>query len=404
MVLPTLRVAVLASAWFLASAAGAFDLTLTPFAAGLSLPVGLAHAGDTRLFVLERSGRIRIILSGGTVLATPFLNISARVDSGGLEEGLLGLAFHPDYATNGYFYVNYTATTGRTRISRFTVTADPNVADPASEDILLTVNQPFGNHNAGAINFGPDGYLYVPLGDGGSGGDPLNNGQNPATILGKITRIDVDSGAGGSAPDCSGVGSGNYTIPASNPLVDGAGGTCDEIWALGLRNPWRSSFDRLTGDLWIGDVGQGTWEEIDRQPAASTGGENYGWRCYEGDHPFNLSGCGPMGSYTSPVFEYVHSGNGCSVTGGYVYRGSLFPTLAGRYLLTDWCTGYFWDLAPAGGGGYTATRHTELAASGYVAFGEDSSGELYVVNTSTGTVSLLGSDPVPVTLMRWSIE
>ncbi len=257
-------------------------------------------------------------------------------------------------------------------VRRFSVTADLNVADPASEDILLTVGQPFSNHNAGAINFGPDGYLYVPLGDGGSGSDPFDLGQSPTTILGKITRIDVDSGPG-SAPDCSGVGSGNYTVPASNPLVDGAGGTCDEIWALGLRNPWRSSFDRLTGDLWIGDVGQLTWEEVDRQPAASAGGENYGWRCYEGNHPFNLAGCGPIGSYDFPVFEYAHSGNGCSVTGGYVYRGSQFPTLAGRYLLADYCTGNFWDLAPSRRGGYTATRHTELAAFGYVAFGEVSS-------------------------------
>jgi len=378
----------------------AFDLTLTPLASGLTEPVGLANAGDSRLFALESQGVIRIIQSNGTVIATPFLDLTDRVDSSDFEEGLLGLAFHDNYATNGFFYVNYTATDGRTRISRFSVTADPSIADPASEDILLTVDLPTNIHHAGAIAFGPDGFLYIPMGDGGGQGDPLNNAQSLSTLLGKIVRIDVDSGPPGSVADCSGAGSGNYTVPVSNPLVDGNGGTCDEIWALGLRNPWRSSFDRSTGDLWIGDVGLSSYEEIDRQPAGSAGGENYGWRCYEGDHTFNTAGCDPIGSYTFPVFEYLHSDNdGCAVIGGFVYRGSQFPTLAGRYLLTDFCTGYFWDLAPENHGSYTATRHTELAGSGNVAFGEDASGELYIVNITAGTVSLLGSDPVGITVL-----
>jgi uncharacterized repeat protein (TIGR01451 family) len=369
----------------------ALNLGLSTFATGLSQPVGIAHAGpgDDRLYVVEQAGTIKIVSAEGTVLPVPFLDITDRVDSSSNEEGLLGLAFHPEYVTNGYFYVNYTHTTGeirRTRISRFSVTGDPNIADPESEDILLTVEQPYPNHNAGDILFGPDGYLYVPLGDGGSAGDPDDNAQNLALLLGKISRIDVDA-AGGSPPDCPGTGSGHYTVPDGNPLADGPGGTCDEIWAIGLRNPWRSSFDRLTGDLLIGDVGQNTWEEIDFQPASSTGGENYGWRCYEGNHPYNTAGCGPIDDYTFPVFEYSHA-DGCSVTGGYVYRGSRYPAMYGRYLLADYCSGNFWDLAFVDGG-WQATQHTNLATFGYVAFGEDTQGELYVVNRATGTVYAL---------------
>ena len=230
---------------------GGLNLSLDPFATGLNKPVVLAHAGDTRLFAVQQGGIIKIIQANGTVLSTPFLDISDRVDDSDNEEGLLGLTFHPDYATNGYFYVNYTHTDGssvrRTRISRFEVTANPNVADPNSEEILLTVVQPEWNHNAGDIHFGPDGFLYVPLGDGGGGGDTNNYAQTMTTILGKISRIDVDQGTG-AAPDCVGQGTGNYTIPNSNPFVNGAGGQCDEIWAVGVRNPWRTSFDRPTGD------------------------------------------------------------------------------------------------------------------------------------------------------------
>jgi len=367
----------------------ALDLALVAFATGFDDPLGVTNAGsgDDRLFVVEQGGVIKIVHPDGTVLPTPFLDISGRVDSSSNEEGLLGLTFHPDYASNGYFYLNYTHTSfniRRTRISRFSVSDDPNVADPDSESILLTVRQPQANHNAGDIHFGPDGYLYVPLGDGGGAGDTGNNAQNLSLLLGKIARIDVDSGSG-SAPDCQGGGTGNYTIPPTNPLVDGAGGTCDEIWAIGLRNPWRSSFDRLTGDLYIGDVGQNDWEEINYQPVNAGGGENYGWRCYEGDHAFNTDGCGPMINYTFPIFEYNQTDNGCTVIGGYVYRGSQYPAMYGHYLLADYCSGNFWDLAPDGGG-WQATKHTNLSGFGYVAFGEDASGELYVVNISSNTL------------------
>jgi glucose/arabinose dehydrogenase len=366
-------------------------LSLSLFASGLNEPVGVYHAGsgDGRLFVVERSGVIRIVQPDGTVVPTPFLNITSRVDSSSGEEGLLGLAFHPNYPTGGYFYVNYTNSTGgvlRTRISRFTVTGNPNIADPNSEVILLTVTQPFSNHNAGDIHFGPDGYLYIPLGDGGSGGDPNNNAQNTSTLLGKVTRIDVNSGPG-SPPDCKGLGSGNYSVPSTNPLVNGPGSACDEIWAIGLRNPWRSSFDRLTGDLYLADVGQNAWEEIDVQPANSPRGKNYGWRCYEGNHAYDTSGCGPVSNYTFPIFEYSHGDGSCSVTGGYVYRGTQYPAMYGHYILTDYCTGNFWDLVTNGPNGWQATEHTNLTAFGFVSFGEDSNGELYVVNINSGSLS-----------------
>jgi glucose/arabinose dehydrogenase len=371
----------------------AVTLTLSVIASGLTKPIGVynAGAGDDRLFVIEQAGRIRIVQPtrpNGAVLPAPFLDLTDRVESGGNEEGLLGVAFHPDYARTGYVYVNYTNATGGvlwTRISRFSVTADRNVADPKSEKILLTVTQPFPNHNAGDLHFGPDGYLYIPLGDGGSGGDPNNNAQTATTLLGKITRIDVDARAG-APPDCVGEGTGGYTIPLTNPMVDGPGQSCDEIWALGLRNPWRSSFDRLTGDFYLADVGQEKWEEIDLQPAGAPGGENYGWRCYEGTHEYNTAGCDSLEQDTAPIFEYAHEGGHCSVIGGYVYRGVRFPILAGRYLFTDYCSGTFWDLVPNGSGGWTATPHANLAAMGYTSFGEDSTGELYVVNREKGTL------------------
>ncbi len=374
-------------------AASPVTLSLAQFATGLHGPVGASNAGrgDPRLFVIEQAGIVRIVESNGTVSPTPFLDISTRVRSTGNEQGLLGLAFHPSYAANARFYVNYTGNSGHTHISQFSVTGNPDAADPNSEDILLTVNQPSDNHNAGDMHFGPDGLLYVPLGDGGGSGDPGNNAQNVGTLLGKVVRIDVDSG-GGTGPDCQGQGSGHYTIPSSNPFVDGAGGTCDEIWATGLRNPWRSSFDRLTGDFFIADVGQNQWEEINFQPAGSQGGQNYGWRCYEGTHPFNTAGCRPMNSFTFPILEYQHGGGDCSVTGGYVYRGTAFPLLFGRYVLTDFCTGNFWDILPDGAGGWQITQHTNLRTFGYVSFGEDSAGELYVIHRGNGTLSRLQSN------------
>ena len=349
--------------------------------AGFDRPVSLAQAGDGRLFVVEKAGRIKIITPSGAVLPTSFLDISARVDSSENEEGLLGLTFHPNHPTDPRFFVNYTYTINETRYSRissFTITGNPDVANPDSENVLLTVVQPEKNHNAGDLHFSPaDGYLYIPLGDGGGSGDPNNLAQNQTTLLGKIVRIDVNRGPG-SAPDCVGNGSGDYTIPASNPFADGPGGNCDETWASGLRNPWRSSFDRQTGDFWLGDVGQGAWEEVNFQPASSIGGENYGWRCYEGNAPFNSADCGASSSYTFPAFDYSSIGD-CSVIGGYVYRGRTYPEMVGHYLFTDFCTGNFWDIIPNGSSGWTVTQHTNLTGFGYVAFGEDHNGELYLI-------------------------
>ena len=379
---------------------GDLILGLSQFATGLDDPVGITNAGDDRLFVIERDGRVRIIGPAGTVVPAPFLDITERVDASHSEEGLLGIAFHPDYSDNGFFFLNYTNTTGttrRTRISRFTVTANTAIADPGSEVILLTVTQPVHNHNAGHIMFGPDGYLYVPLGDGGGGGDSQNNAQTPGLLLGKVSRLDIDSGPG-TAPDCVGLGSGNYTVPADNPFVDGPGSTCDEIWFLGLRNPWQSSFDSLNGDLYIGDVGQGTWEEVNIEPAGSTGGTNYGWRCYEGNHPYNTAGCGPMGQYTFPIFEYSHADGNCSVVGGYVYRGKAYPDMVGHYLLTDYCTGTFRELYWADLEGWMATEHNNLEAYGFAAFGEAADGELYVANNVNGIIyHLEDRRPIPIT-------
>ena len=269
------------------------QIELVSFATGFSNPVAIENAGDTRLFVAEQDGLIRIVSSTGTVNATPFLNLTSLVNSSGNEQGLLGLAFHPDYSTNGYFFINYTASNGSTQISRFSVDGlNSDLGDPASEYQILNIPQPYTNHNGGDLNFGPDGYLYIGTGDGGSGGDPGNRAQDPQELLGKMLRIDVDSGS-------------PYSIPITNPFV-GDGSTLDEIWALGMRNPWRFTFDAQTGDMYIADVGQNIWEEIDMQPASSTGGENYGWRCYEASATFNLAGgCPSASELTFPVYEYT---------------------------------------------------------------------------------------------------
>ncbi|NJL95643.1 MAG: PQQ-dependent sugar dehydrogenase [Anaerolineae bacterium] len=288
-------------------------------------PVYLTHAGDARLFVVEKAGRI-LILEGGQVRSVPFLDIEARVTSSGSEQGLLSLAFPPDYATSGLFYVYYnTGPAGDSVVARYRVSAaDPNQADPASETRILEVPQPFPNHNGGLLKFGPDGYLYIGLGDGGSAGDPQNHGQDPATLLGTLLRLDVSDP---SVP---------YRIPPDNPFVDDPT-RAPEIWAYGLRNPWRFSFDRATGHLFIGDVGQGGWEEINHQVAGSPGGENYGWNLYEGDERFADRAAPPGAELVFPVATYAH-GNlldprraHCSVTGGYVYRGAALPELQGTY-------------------------------------------------------------------------
>ncbi len=334
---------------------------------GLVRPLGIAHAGDGsgRLFLLEQAGRVRIH-DGSQLRPTPFLDITSLVTCCA-EQGLLGLAFHPDYAANGTFFVSYTNLAGSWVIARYRVSADPDVADAGSGEVLLTVAQPFTNHNGGHLAFGPDGLLYAASGDGGGAGDPQNNGQRLDTLLGKILRIDVN---GGSA----------YAIPPGNPFGD-------EIWSYGLRNPWRFSFDRLTGDLWIGDVGQDDWEEIDFEPAGSAGGRNYGWRFKEGSQCFDPpSGCDP-GGLVDPVLEYGH-GLGCSVTGGHRYRGPAMPGRRGTYFYGDFCSGRLWGATPAAAG---AWKSVELADTSFQisSFGEDEAGEVYLADLSGGEIHRL---------------
>jgi glucose/arabinose dehydrogenase len=330
-----------------------------PFVSGLQRPVDLQADGSGRLFVIEKTGLIRII-QDGQLLGASFLDITDRVNNSGNEMGLLGLAFHPQYSQNGFFYVNYTGSGGNTFLSRFQATSD--TANPNSEKILLTVDQPFPNHNGGTLNFGPDGYLYAGLGDGGAAGDPFGNGQSLNTLLGKILRIDVNNGD-------------PYAIPADNPFGD-------EIWAYGLRNPWRMSFDKLTGDLYIGDVGQGTWEEIDFLPAGSLGGTNFGWDFREGAHEY--SGTAPAG-LVDPIAEYSHSEGGCSVTGGYVYRGGM-TEWNGIYLYGDYCTGFIWGLIRSDNGWQKQLLFD--ADVTITSFGQDESGEIYLLSDSGGIYRL----------------
>jgi glucose/arabinose dehydrogenase len=354
------------------------QLELQPFASGLESPLGIVHAGDDRLFVIQQRGLIRIIDPEGNVADTPFLDLSGTVSQAGFETGLLGLAFHPEYNQNGYFFVNYTRETdGASVVSRFSADeGNPDLADTGSEVILFTVDQPFGNHNGGQVLFGPDGYLYIALGDGGSGGDPENNAQDPSTLLGKMLRIDVDTD-----------NENGYSIPPDNPFA-GDETTLDEIWALGLRNPWRNSFDRYTGDFWIADVGQSDREEVNFQPAGSAGGENYGWRCYEGTMEFNLEGCEDAENYVFPVFEYGHPDETeCtgSITGGYVYRGAIYNGMFATYLAADFCTGVFYHVSRANGefeGGELITYNEQEITS----FGEDRYGELYLVLIGSGEI------------------
>jgi len=352
-------------------------------ATGLDAPVQATHAGDGsgRLFIVERGGRI-LVHDGAEVLAEPLLDIRGRVrsGSGNSERGLLSVAFHPRYRENGFFFVNYTGLDGATVVSRFESTENRNRANVDSETMFLRVSQPFGNHNGGQLQFGPDGFLYVGMGDGGSGGDPGNRAQNRQNLLGKMLRLDVDQGA--------------PARPAAGNPFENTDETLDEIWALGLRNPWRFSFDRQTGDLWIGDVGQGNVEEISFQPAGSAGGENYGWRRMEGSDCFNPGSNCNDGSLTLPRYEYRQDSGRCSVTGGYVYRGAL-PQFYGLYFFGDFCTGEIW----ARGGDdrfFTAEfgpLDTPFAIS---SFGEDEAGELYVVDLGGGVYRLTGPRAAPV--------
>ncbi len=356
----------------LPAAAGAgvpSGLRLERVATCLDDPVAVTHAGDGRLFVTLQAGRV-VVIEDGRVLPRPFLDITGRVGSGG-ERGLLSVAFHPRYAANGFFFVDYTNNSGDTVIARYSVSGNPDVASPASEVILMTLDQPFSNHNGGQLQFGPDGFLYVGTGDGGSGDDPECHAQDPQSLLGKILRIDVDRGT----PPF-------FAVPPDNPFV-GVAGIRDEIWALGLRNPWRFSFDRTRGDLFIGDVGQGSREEVSFQPASSGGGENYGWKMMEGNLcrnqssgcPSPLPACGSA-AYTAPILEYWNAGGECAVTGGYVYRGEAIAGLAGRYLYGDFCSGAVWA-AERAGASWRAER-LPFAAPGLTSFGEDSAGEIYL--------------------------
>ncbi|QIE60696.1 T9SS type A sorting domain-containing protein [Rasiella rasia] len=354
------------------------DILLEPYASGFDDPIELKNAGDDRLFVVEQGGTIKIIDGSGTTLPTPFLDISGQVACCG-ERGLLGLAFHPNYATNGFFFVNYTVNVGgilTTQVSRFSVDpGDPNSALSGSELKIIDYEQPFSNHNGGCIAFGQDGYLYISSGDGGSGGDPGDRAQNTELLLGKLLRIDIDNT----------VGSTNYSIPADNPFA-GDPSKAQEIWAYGLRNAWKFSFDSATDDLWIADVGQNAIEEINKA-GASEDGLNYGWNCFEGSSPFAgaPTTCPPSSTLTFPVAEYPHS-VGFSITGGYVYNGTLQPSLQGYYFFADFGTGVIGTVD-------SANNFNNLGTFGgnWSAFGVNNEDELFIVNYS-GAISRIVED------------
>ncbi|GAB4549169.1 MAG: hypothetical protein Tsb0013_10220 [Phycisphaerales bacterium] len=375
------------------------------FASGFSRPVFVTHAPNDfdRVFVLEQrsgsQGRIRVVdRATGAVNPTPFLTVNV---STGSEQGLLGMAFHPNYESNGLFYINYTRTNGDTVIAEYQVSANPDIADASSAKTVMIIDQPFSNHNAGWIGFSPwDGMLYIPLGDGGSGNDPLGSGQNTNTLLGSVLRIDVDT------DDFPSDATKNYGIPADNPFVGGGG--LPEIWAYGLRNPYRCSFDRATGDFWMGDVGQNATEEVDVQPFDSTGGENYGWRCMEGNDCTGLSGCTCFSAaLTDPIYDYARSGGQCSVIGGYVYRGCAIPEFRGEYIFADYCSTNIWSFTPSSDlTGFSAfmNRTTQLEPPGtptiglISSFGEDAYGELYITDLSDGEIfKIVPEDPTPRT-------
>lgn len=336
-------------------------LSVTPYGSGFSNVVEITHPpADSRMFIVQKTGAIKILNTSGTVNATNFLTLTTATISTGSERGLLGLAFHPDYATNGYFYVNYTNTAGNTVVSRYTVSANANVADATSAFPIITITQPYSNHNGGNIKFGPDGYLYIGMGDGGSAGDPGARAQNINENLGKILRLDVDS----ASP---------YGIPPTNPYVGIAGN--DEIWSVGMRNPWKYSFDMENDDMWIADVGQGTNEEINHMTAPVSPGLNFGWKCYEGNSVYT-AGCAVAGTtYTFPVASYTHAGGACSITGGYVYRGSLYPNLVGKYVFADYCTD---KIGYVDGAGSAITWTAAFATGGITTFGQDINGEMFV--------------------------
>lgn len=347
---------------------GAQSFALTQFATGFTNPVEITNANDSRLFVVQQNGIIKIVQPNGTVNSADFLNISSKITFGG-ERGLLGLAFHPQYATNGYFFVYYNNTAGNIVVARYTVSSgNANVANDTSEKIILNIPKPFDNHNGGSMHFAPDGNLWVVTGDGGNGGDPNNNGQNKNSLLGKMLRIDINS-------------TGPYNIPAGNPFIGAGVDGADEVWSYGLRNAWKFSFDRTAGNAMIADVGQGLIEEINRMPATAAG-VNYGWRCYEGNDPYNSTGCSLPTTMTFPVSVYDHSGGKCSITGGYVYRGTASPSLQGKYFFADYCSSQIGTLDTNN----AITWSTAYTANNFSTFGEDSQKELYVAAVNNGIV------------------
>lgn len=342
------------------------SITLEEFATGFTAPVEIAHANDSRMFVVQQNGIIKILQSDGTVNSANFLNISSKITYGG-ERGLLGLAFHPQYPSNGYFFEYYNDTSGNITVARYTRSStDPDVADPASEKIILNLPKPFDNHNGGSIHFAPDGYLWIVTGDGGSGGDPNNNAQNKNSLLGKLLRLDINS-------------TGAYNIPTGNPFVgiDGA----DEVWAYGLRNAWKFNFDTVSGNVMIADVGQGQIEEINRMPLTQAG-INYGWRCYEGNNTYNTTGCAAQSTMTFPVAAYDHSGGKCSITGGYVYRGTQFPALQGRYFFADYCSTQIGSLNSDD----SITWTSAFSGNNFSTFGVNNQNELFVAAVTSGKI------------------
>ena len=351
-------------------------VALEPVASGLSFPLYLtAPAGDARLFIVEKGGAIRIV-KDGVLLPTPFLSLAGRVSTGS-EQGLLGVAFDPAYASNGRFVIHYTDLAGNTAVSLFRVSAtDADLADPASETVLLTAEQPFTNHNGGQILFGPDGMLYIGLGDGGAGGDPGGRGQSLADLLGGILRVDVGSGTG-------------YTVPPDNPFV-GQAGARPEIWSYGLRNPWRFTFDPFTGDLYVADVGESAWEEVDvvTQAGGAGRGLNFGWNVTEGNHCYASARCDRAG-LTPPVLEYSHD-EGCSISGGYVYRGAAIPALQGHYFYADYCRGWVRSFRFQDGQALESQQWSALAPGGSIpSFGQDAAGELYILTAEGGVFRIV---------------
>ncbi|MCB0062067.1 MAG: PQQ-dependent sugar dehydrogenase [Caldilineaceae bacterium] len=347
-------------------------LVLEPFVTNLTQPVGIVSAGDERLFVVEKPGRVRVLQPDGQVVEPPFLDIVDLVRSEDQEQGLLGLVFQPDDPT--VFYVNYINKAEEITLARYRVDEnDSNRADPTSAQILFSLKKPYTNHNAGDLAFGPEGNLYMAIGDGGGGGDPDELAQDLSKYFGKILRINV-------------TGAPTYTVPGDNPfLLDNDPNTLPEIWAYGLRNPWRMTFDRATDDIWFGEVGEQDWEEVNRIPAGGSGGLNFGWDCYEGNTVYETAGCGPADDYVLPVYTYPHEGFCTSVTGGYVYRGSQYPNLDGHYLFADFCLNTMFALVPNLQGGWDPVTHT-IAINQPSAFGQDRDGELYIAAVFDGII------------------